>query len=498
MGSINYTPPGVGAAGIPVDSPSADDQLFASTGVGVAAWTSVLDILVVDDITIDNAELTSSTDLINFDCKAGIKVVGTQNERLNIGGNLGFDTVSEITTNQKNAMDAGLSEDTGGTLSAGEYHYDIRFDTYEGSSKPIYMVFGAAQMPDITVSANAKVVMTSLPTSPNSRVVSRTIYRVPNPGDAELLAAPIYTIADNTTTTWTDDGSLTPSGTIVYNQGNSTAGGITIENDHYFFVDEHSTHLGYEALKLNTSYDNVAIGSGSGDVSTTGSDLSLLGHNSGGALTTGNTNTFIGVSAGLNITTGKDNTLIGGYTFGTSAGAATNYQTFIGKEAGYGAMRAATDHGNTGVGYQAASNLGGAYNVLMGFGAGKQASAQVDNDYNVIIGALAAQNLTGGSYNIIIGYDIDPDSGSGDYQLNIGNLIKGDAFNKTVELDAALTLLERPDPAEPSEGECVMWMSNGTSSQTGVADGDVVIASKVGGATKVTILHDHSAAGAWV
>ncbi len=67
-----------------------------------------------------------------------------------------------------------------------------------------------------------------------------------------------------------------------------------------------------------------------------------------------------------------------------------------------------------------------------------------------------------------------------------------------VNISGSLSGLERSsDPAEPAEGSYVIWMSNGTSSRAGVADGDVVVASKVGGATKFTIIHDHSAGAAW-
>lgn len=62
-----------------------------------------------------------------------------------------------------------------------------------------------------------------------------------------------------------------------------------------------------------------------------------------------------------------------------------------------------------------------------------------------------------------------------------------------------LDFIERAaDPTEPPDGVGYMWMCNGTSDQTNVADGDIVIAVNAGGNTKVTILHDHSTAGAWV
>ena len=50
------------------------------------------------------------------------------------------------------------------------------------------------------------------------------------------------------------------------------------------------------------------------------------------------------------------------------------------------------------------------------------------------------------------------------------------------------------DPAEPAEGEFVIWMSDGTGKGD---DGDVLIASKAGGATKWTTLLDHSGGAGW-
>uniref|UniRef100_A0A6M3J0N1 Avian adenovirus fibre N-terminal domain-containing protein n=1 Tax=viral metagenome TaxID=1070528 RepID=A0A6M3J0N1_9ZZZZ len=58
-----------------------------------------------------------------------------------------------------------------------------------------------------------------------------------------------------------------------------------------------------------------------------------------------------------------------------------------------------------------------------------------------------------------------------------------------------LKLLERStDPTAPSEGEAVIWMSNGLEKGD---DGDVLIASTAGGVTKYATLFDYSAGGAW-
>jgi hypothetical protein len=55
--------------------------------------------------------------------------------------------------------------------------------------------------------------------------------------------------------------------------------------------------------------------------------------------------------------------------------------------------------------------------------------------------------------------------------------------------------LERSsDPPQPSEGQFVIWMSDGTGKGD---DGDVLVASTAGGVTKYGTLFDHSGGGAW-
>lgn len=59
----------------------------------------------------------------------------------------------------------------------------------------------------------------------------------------------------------------------------------------------------------------------------------------------------------------------------------------------------------------------------------------------------------------------------------------------------AIGMLERSsDPPEPAEGNCVVWMSDGTGKGD---DGDVLIASKAGGTTNWGTLFDHSGGAAW-
>jgi len=66
-----------------------------------------------------------------------------------------------------------------------------------------------------------------------------------------------------------------------------------------------------------------------------------------------------------------------------------------------------------------------------------------------------------------------------------GSLISSEVFR---------VLEKSADPSEPSEGQAVILMSDGTGKGD---DGDVMIASKAGGTTKYGTLFDHSAGSAW-
>ena len=83
-----------------------------------------------------------------------------------------------------------------------------------------------------------------------------------------------------------------------------------------------------------------------------------------------------------------------------------------------------------------------------------------------------------------------------DAQIQSG---KGDVViepaSGSVTIKTVLKIMERSsDPAEPSEGECIIWMSDGTGYGD---DGDICIASHAGGSTKKAILFDHSSGANW-
>ena len=57
-------------------NPTADNQLLESTGSGTAAWTDTLDILKVDNITIDGSTISTDTDVVSFDDPVSINSPG--------------------------------------------------------------------------------------------------------------------------------------------------------------------------------------------------------------------------------------------------------------------------------------------------------------------------------------------------------------------------------------------------------------------------------------
>lgn len=67
--------------------------------------------------------------------------------------------------------------------------------------------------------------------------------------------------------------------------------------------------------------------------------------------------------------------------------------------------------------------------------------------------------------------------------------------NPVAKVMSVLGIVERSsDPAEPAEGECVTWLSDGTQKGD---DGDLLIACQAGGATTWGTLFDKSAGAAW-
>ncbi|MCX6716113.1 MAG: hypothetical protein NT077_03805, partial [Candidatus Taylorbacteria bacterium] len=168
----------------------------------------------------------------------------------------------------------------------------------------------------------------------------------------------------------------------------------------------HNIGIGYQSLYSNTiGSNNVAVGSNSLVNNTTGADNIAIGGDAFSSSIAGNSNTAIGANAlQKSITSG--------------------YNVAIGKKALYGNISATS---SVAIGYQAGYGLNDFYNnqggVYVGYEAG--GSAQTGSDYNTFLGYNAGWNDTTGSNNIAIGKNAGVPSASGSQQLNIGNLIYG-------------------------------------------------------------------------
>lgn len=212
----------------------------------------------------------------------------------------------------------------------------------------------------------------------------------------------------------------------------------------------------------------------------------VIGHEAGYDVGCTDYSVIIGAMAGYGMGVGNNTcrySVVIGYGAGVNVGGASNAErnVYIGKSAGAG---------------DAGGNAGDD-NVVIGCGAfGKNASGSE----NVIVGVESGKNLVSGSGNVFVGFNAGLNE-TGSNKLFVENsdsatpLIYGEFDNRVILLDSYFGLREKSaDPSEPAEGQCVIWMSDGTQKGD---DGDVLIAAKAGGTTKWTTLFDHSAGDAW-
>lgn len=103
-----------------------------------------------------------------------------------------------------------------GNLGVGKYYYRVSFVTAGGETKG-----GTESLPIKTTSSKKMIVLTDIPISASSLVTSRKIYRtVVNGTEHKLLA----TIANNTTTTYTDNIADASLGALCLEISTATAG----------------------------------------------------------------------------------------------------------------------------------------------------------------------------------------------------------------------------------------------------------------------------------
>jgi hypothetical protein len=267
------------------------------------------------------------------------------------------------------------------------------------------------------------------------------------------------TVLSATSTTFNTLVGLFAGNNILSTSTNATSGlyntALGYEALRYATSTDSNTAVGYQALRMsasgtanNSGNQNTAVGHQALLVNTTGSSNTANGVSALRSNITGSSNTANGVSALESNTTGSENTATGFFALRFTVTGSSN--TANGMNALLYNISATS---STAIGYFAAQGTA-AYNnqggVYLGFQSGY--SAATASDYNTLVGynsgygvttgarnvflgnstiAASYNQVTTGSNNIAIGNDVAVPSATASNQLNIGNLIYGTSLNGT-------------------------------------------------------------------
>lgn len=176
-------------------------NLVFNAGTGTGTATSMITWGVPDALPNSSTTLQTVFERMRLDPSGDLAIGNSSPQaRLDLSGGLNF---SALTPPLRAPTIAGPS--SGGSVTAGSHSYKVTFTTSQGETIP-----SSASSVITTTVANGTVSLSNIPLGPpGSGVIARKIYRTiaGNTGNYLLLA----TIADNTTTTYTDtlsDGSL--------------------------------------------------------------------------------------------------------------------------------------------------------------------------------------------------------------------------------------------------------------------------------------------------
>jgi hypothetical protein len=171
---------------------------------------------------------------------------------------------------------------------------------------------------------------------------------------------------------------------------------------------------------ISTGTDNVFVGNGTGQGTTSGSFNSFLGYDAGQSNTTGSSNTLIGFYAGQANTSGLANTCVGVQTGQLITSGQAN--TLIGAQAG---RSQTTANYNVIVGYNAGYNCTASNNVYVGYNSGYNS---ISGTNNICLGGSTQTSSTANNADtncIVIGASLN---GNGSNTTTIGNSSNTDIY----------------------------------------------------------------------
>jgi len=162
----------------------------------------------------------------------------------------------------------------------------------------------------------------------------------------------------------------------------------------------------------------------------------FVGYQAGNAVTTGTSNSFVGYQAGLLVSSSPSNTAMGYLALSSLTTNASGSNTAF----GYQSLKAATNTGNTGVGWNTGYQLTtGQYNTVMGWQA---LSGVTTGSSNTAVGANALNGSSGTSNGTAIGYGSGGSASGADNTFagyNAGNGVTSGAQNVIVGSGAGNT-----------------------------------------------------------
>ena len=358
----------------------------------------------------------------------------------------------------------------------GNYNYTVTFYNNTGET--------AAGGISTTISTSGQQADLIFPISTDTSVIGRKIYRNPASANDVVLMQLVTTIADNTTTTYTDniaDGALG----VTVPRISTTGGNIYIDTNRVFVAEASATAFGFQAMPASKGYANTALGGWSMAHNTTGYrnvgtglyslfsnttgynntatgvhslNYNLTGHNNSafgyGALinSTGSYNTATGSGALWINTTGNGNTATGYSSLyhNTTGGnaAAFGSEALFKNETGYGSVAFGFQtlyenvSGNfcTAVGMQAMKNSNVNSSSAFGF---SSAFNSVYGYYNTSIGNNTLYSNVNGYGNVALGHEAGYyETGNNKLHINnsgVGDLLYGDFASGQLQINAAST-----------------------------------------------------------
>ena len=319
------------------------------------------------------------------------------------GGDIKFTSVTAPT-----ACTATLVATDVGNVDAGTHIYKVTYVNETGETE-----LGTASNYVTTDATHKQVDLSDIPLSTSGSVISRKIYRTRANGiDYYLLT----TIADNTTTTYTDNvADVNLTGGRANEKENNSFGKMLIDGVSGLSLSTSNTFVGQNAGLSNiTGYQNSAMGYYALRYNTEGYRNSAMGNYALYSNTTGYKNSAVGYFALSLNTEGYENSAVGSFALGSNTTGSFN------SAIGYHALRSnTTGWRNSAMGnYALRSNTEGYRNSAMGY----YALASNTTGYeNSAVGTYALSSITTGFSNSAMGYYALSFNTTGTNNLAMGN-----------------------------------------------------------------------------